>query len=62
MSMDILNEDTIAAISTAQGPGGVAIIRLSGPDALNVLKRIFCRKGNKTLDDINPNTFRNNFV
>lgn len=57
MSMDILNEDTIAAISTAQGPGGIAIIRLSGPYVLNVLKKLFYRKGNKSLDDITPNTF-----
>ena len=32
---------TIAAIATAQGSGGIAIIRISGPGALEMLKRVF---------------------
>jgi tRNA modification GTPase len=32
--------DTIAAIATAAGPGGVGIIRISGPDAEPVLRRL----------------------
>jgi tRNA modification GTPase len=34
-------EDTIAAISTPIGEGALAVIRLSGPDALAVLTRVF---------------------
>ncbi len=34
-------EDTIAAISTPVGPGGIGIIRLSGPQALAVADLIF---------------------
>ncbi len=34
-------EDTIAAIATASGQGGIAILRISGPEAEAVLKRIF---------------------
>lgn len=34
-------EDTIAAISTAIGEGGIAIIRVSGPQALDLADRIF---------------------
>jgi tRNA modification GTPase len=34
-------DDTIAAISTPIGEGGIAIIRISGPDALVVADRIF---------------------
>ncbi len=34
-------EDTIAAIATPIGTGGIGIIRISGTDALNVLKKIF---------------------
>ena len=34
-------DDTIAAIATAAGQGGIAILRISGPDAENVLRRIF---------------------
>lgn len=35
---------TIAAISTAPGVGGVAVIRLSGPDSLEILQRVFTPK------------------
>ncbi len=33
--------DTICAISTPLGPGGIGIIRLSGPKSLEILKAIF---------------------
>lgn len=38
------NEDTIAAVSTAYGEGGIGIVRISGPEALSVLGKLF-RKG-----------------
>ena len=34
----MLQGDTIAAVATAPGEGGVAIIRISGPDAGKVLQ------------------------
>jgi tRNA modification GTPase len=37
--------DTIAAISTPLGAGGIGIVRLSGPQARQVLGRIFRRRG-----------------
>ena len=36
-----MNNQTIAAISTPLGPGGIGIIRLSGPDSFLILKRLF---------------------
>ncbi len=36
-----LTDDTIAAIATPPGEGGVAIVRISGPDAIDVADRIF---------------------
>jgi len=33
--------DTIAAISTASGSAGIAIVRVSGPDSLDIADRIF---------------------
>ena len=36
-------EDTIAAVATPAGEGGVAIVRLSGPEAENIAHRIFVR-------------------
>ena len=32
--------DTIAAIATAPGPSGVAVVRVSGPDAFSIARRI----------------------
>jgi tRNA modification GTPase len=40
-------EDTIAAVATPPGEGGVAIVRLSGPDAERIAREIFFRSGGK---------------
>lgn len=37
-------EDTIAAISTAQGVGAISIIRVSGNDAIKIVSKIFSNK------------------
>ena len=37
----LYDPDTIAAIATAPGPGSVAIVRLSGPDALIIADLVF---------------------
>jgi tRNA modification GTPase len=37
----MLLEDTIAAISTAVGEGAIAVLRVSGADAINLVARIF---------------------
>ena len=42
----MLQGDTIAAVATAPGEGGVAIIRISGPDAAKVLQGCFCAREN----------------
>jgi len=41
--------DTIAAIATAPGQGGVAIVRLSGPEAEAILLRVFRPAGKQAL-------------
>ena len=40
--------DTIAAISTAQGVGAISIIRVSGEDAIDIVSKIFSNKNLKT--------------
>lgn len=35
------NQDTICAISTAPGSGGIAVIRISGPDAITICNKLF---------------------
>ena len=37
-------DDTIAAISTAQGVGAISIIRVSGNDAISIVSKIFSNK------------------
>ena len=44
--------DTIAAISTPIGKGGVAMIRISGADAIAVAQKVFYPKSGKGLLDI----------
>ncbi len=39
-------DDTIAAISTSLGEGGIGIVRISGPDALKIADSIFVSKDN----------------
>ena len=42
-------DDTIAAISTPLGEGGIGIVRLSGEDAINIADRLFHSPKGKTL-------------
>lgn len=42
-----LLENTIAAIATAPGEGSVSIVRLSGPQALDLADQVFCCGGKK---------------
>jgi tRNA modification GTPase len=37
----MLYDDTIAAVATPAGEGGIGIVRVSGPDALAILQRMF---------------------
>ena len=39
--MNAFSEDTIAAISTPVAPGGIGMVRISGPQALEVADRVF---------------------
>ena len=44
--------DTIAAISTPYGKGGVAMIRISGLDAVNIASKIFFPFHANSLSDV----------
>ncbi|MFC0610963.1 tRNA uridine-5-carboxymethylaminomethyl(34) synthesis GTPase MnmE [Scopulibacillus daqui] len=46
--------DTIAAISTPMGEGAIAIIRLSGPDAIEIADKIY--KGKSKLKEVETHT------
>ncbi len=45
---------TIAAVSTPSGKGGVAVIRISGNDAIEIAERVFVPKSGKPLKDYSP--------
>ena len=47
--------DTIAAVSTPRGKGGVAVIRISGDEALSVACRVFEPASGKCFSEISPN-------
>lgn len=48
--------DTIAAISTPRGEGGIGIVRLSGDKAIEILGKIFKPKSQKKVEDIKSYT------
>ncbi len=50
--------DTIAAIATSIGEGGISIIRVSGDKSLDIIDSIFLGKNNKKLQDFKSYTMR----
>ena len=49
-------DDTIAAIATAPGEGGIGIIRISGEKSLQVAESIFKSVTGKLIKDYNTRT------
>ena len=49
-----MNEDTISALSTSPGTGGIGIIRISGDKAFDITNRLF--KGKKNFNEIKTHT------
>ena len=51
----MISDDTICAISTPPGSGGIAVIRVSGADAFGICDKLFIpRKGAKRDDSVMP--------
>ncbi|MEK4870225.1 tRNA uridine-5-carboxymethylaminomethyl(34) synthesis GTPase MnmE [Niallia sp. FSL W8-1348] len=48
--------DTIAAISTPMGEGAIAIVRMSGPEAIKIADKLFKSIGNKKLSEVASHT------
>jgi tRNA modification GTPase len=51
-----LEFDTIAAISTPMGEGAIAIVRLSGEEAIHIADKLFRGVGGKRLVDVHSHT------
>ena len=63
MASPTLPEDTIVAPATPPGEGGIAVVRVSGPDALALADRLFRPSGNGPLPSRTPpRTFRHGQV
>lgn len=52
----MLFEDTIAAISTPIGVGGIGIIRVSGKEAISIVDKIFKAANKKSLTEVDSHT------
>ncbi len=53
---NIYLDDAIAAISTAQGNGGIGIVRISGRDSVDIADRIFKAAGGAKINDKKSHT------
>lgn len=53
-----LNNDTVVALATAPGTGAIAVLRLSGKDAIGIVEKVFTNKSQerKSLQDKSGNT------
>lgn len=54
--------DTIAAIATPVGEGGISIIRISGSNSLDIANKIFKGKNNKSILDMKSYTMRYGYI
>lgn len=50
---EIVSNKTITAIATAQGAGGIGVIRISGDNAISVADKVFKSISGKKISDIN---------
>lgn len=44
-------DDTIAAVATAMGEGGIGIVRISGENVLSILEKVFCSVKNRPTEN-----------
>ena len=49
-----LNKDTICAIATGTGGAGIGIVRISGPEAIDIADRLF--RGKRKLSELRTYT------
>ncbi|MGB9811698.1 MAG: tRNA uridine-5-carboxymethylaminomethyl(34) synthesis GTPase MnmE, partial [Dictyoglomus turgidum] len=49
-------KDDIVAIATPLGFSAIGVIRLSGPNVINIVKRVFSPRRNKDLEKVSSHT------
>jgi len=55
-------QDTIVAISTPPGVGAISIVRMSGPNAIDICDKVFHSMANKKLADQPANTLHHGYI
>ncbi|MDP3788916.1 MAG: tRNA uridine-5-carboxymethylaminomethyl(34) synthesis GTPase MnmE, partial [Candidatus Omnitrophota bacterium] len=60
--MKNLNEDTIAAVSTPVGEGGIGIVRMSGRAAVKIADRIFVSRSKKKPSKFKSHTIHYGYI
>ena len=55
-------ESTIAAISTGLTPSGIIIVRMSGPEAMEIAEKVYKGKGKKRLSKAKSHTIHYGFI
>jgi len=60
--MSIVLDETIAAISTPIGEGGIGIVRLSGKDAFTIAEKYFKGKNARSLQDAKSHTIKHGHI
>jgi tRNA modification GTPase len=58
----MFSDETIAAISTPLGEGGIGIVRLSGKDSIEIAEKIFTSPKNKSLKDVGSHRLIYGFI
>ena len=56
-------ETTIAAISTAMSASGIGIVRMSGPEAMDIISRIYrSKKGKKNIKEVSSHSIHYGYI
>lgn len=58
----MMENDTICAVSTPPGEGGIGIIRISGPDAVGIASRVFRPKSSSGIIETGSHRIRYGFI
>ena len=58
----MFHTDTIAAISTGMTGSGIGIIRISGPDAIDIADKVYDSRSGKKLEDMPTHTIHYGFI
>lgn len=63
LTFDKIQSDTIAAIATAVSESGIGIIRVSGPDAIPIVSKLYCNsEGRHCLSEYKANTIHFGYI